>query len=149
MKFVRFALLSVTLASGAAALTGCSGGGGSSSSIPTHGIGRFIGTYRGKFTGVVAPGIPGAGSPVSGTFTAIIGDHGNLTGTLKQSGFPDAPITGTIDTDGQINATADLSSGQVATLNGNLVLSSGVYVITGTFVTTSGGVTLVTGTIST
>lgn len=147
LKFVRFALLSVTLASGAAVLTGCSGSGSSSFRAPA-GVERFAGTYTGTFTGVISPGVPGAGSTVGGTFTAVINRQGNISGTLSQPGFPNLPITGTINDDGKINASANLTSGQVSTLTAELTLSNGGYDIDGTFVTKAGNVTVVTGTIS-
>jgi len=98
-----------------AALPGCGGG----SSLFSTNVSRYAGNYGGIFKGVVTQSAPGAGQPVTGTFTATADNTGKVTGSLTQSGLGTFPATGTISPSGAITVSALIGS-QTATLNGRI-----------------------------
>lgn len=143
-KFLRVLMLPVVLSCGVAVLPGCGGGNSGFINSPS----RFAGTYSGTFSGATTQNSPQPGVPVSGTFVAVSDRNGNLTGTLSQPGVGVFPLSGTIDSDGRLSATAAVGTNQLATLRGTAVKSSNGYTLSGTFTTDFGTTTVVSGTVA-
>ncbi len=134
--------LCVVLAGGAATVAGCGGG----DSFSQTDVRRFAGTYNGTFTGVLMAPSPGAGQTVGGTFTAVVDNQGNVTGSVTQPGVGQFPVTGTVTSDGRVNVVAQPSANQTSTLSGTAVASGGQATLSGTFTTVNSGFTVVSGT---
>lgn len=125
MKKMQKLLGSVLALGLVAALVGCGGGSGNSTSF-------YAGTYTGSFAGTNI-----AGQPVAGTFTATSDASGNLTGTVSQNGTT-FPATGTINSSGTItvNTAGTSTSGAfTSVLTGELETEDGVVIGNGTFAT--------------
>lgn len=143
-QFLRV-LLPVVLFCGIATviLPGC--GGGSSGLSSQGSVADYQGNYAGTYTGLVQPGLEGAGSTVGGTFTATIAQDGTVTGTVTQPGAGTFPASGTVDRNGNVVITAPSSATENSTLTGKIT-NRKTGALAGTFTTTSGGVKAVVGT---
>jgi len=122
-------------------LSGCGGGSSFFSLNPS----QYAGNYGGIFSGAVTQGAPGAGQPVTGTFTATADSAGKVTGSLMQSGLGTFPATGTISSSGAIVLTA-ITRSQTTTLNGTITQGKTYVEVSGAFTTTRGTATIATGT---
>ncbi len=109
-----------------AALAGCGGGSGSSTSL-----------YAGNYTGAYA-GTTSTGSAVSGRFTVTADANGNLTGNLI-SATNNLPVTGTIDKFGNLRFTT-ANGANVVAVAGTLGSVDSTYIADGTFSQTVDGV---------
>lgn len=146
MKLHRIGLSALSLGM-IAALAGCGGGNGGpltpqTTATPT-GVPqnqRFNGQYTGYFAGVTAEG-----NPVEGTFDNNVAGAGQITGTIKQEGFPDFSATGTVDSNGKVSVTSVIPGGSASTLAGTATLANGSSITSGTLTTKQNNQTVVNG----
>ncbi len=145
MKYHHIGLSALSLGM-VAALAGCGGGNGGLLTSPTPAPTqvpanqRFNGQYTGNFAGVTP-----RGDQVQGSFNNAVAGTGQITGTIKQAGFPDFSATGAVDTNGQIAATAPIPGGGASTLAGTITQANGSSVSNGTLTTRQGDQVVVNG----
>lgn len=121
MKQTRRFFLGATAAFAIAVLAGCNGG---SSNGPTQ---LFAGTYTGSYAGTAADG-----SATAGRFTVTAFNNGQVTGNLIAPNGNTLPVTGTINTAGDLRfATA--AGANVISVATSLAAIDGTYVGDGTF----------------
>lgn len=128
-NLLRISFWGTPLVVSALLFSGCSGGRSSSPSASV-----FAGDYNGNFLGRTLQG-----DFVNGSVDGIVSRDGRFEGTISQPGLGSFPATGTVDSAGNVNATAT-GNGFTSDFTGKVTRTNGVNAIEGTFSTNQGGI---------